>query len=516
VQFQAAVALLARLRSVGAPAETIREHVDTLAALPIGADGLDGALLRWLARPGSLFGVGDDGDPDAAIERALAGTKWQVAHGRLEWEGLAYRVDIAATERARIRASRAQFASNALKPAVAILQFADDIPRALAAGELQERLDAYPSGLASLRDPGEVTWTGATVEGDQVHDVVRQVAARLRTVRPGDRRRVEQAARLLRRTADLVAADALAGLVYAVALEGTGALPMNPELPRRHRLEEPEQRKESAPGWDVPAFRQQESGSPYIAGSLLTLDVGVPEFGRRGMRTDRPQHEPNMWPGLAAGLRRTAALASAWTIDPDEIEAVEAARARGAAVAARWAADRIDARLLARGGIAGPRSAWVRWRLRRGEAVETVLSLEDVVRLGIEHGEPNGGWGAAPGLDHCLCLRLPAVSWEMRGRSMPPDVASELVVEPALRVAVELQRRALPSVLAPGVLALVTADLIEQSALPHPLDVAGIAEALRRVPPYRFDDYVAAVAARGPLVRIDPDGHAQAGGRKAP
>jgi hypothetical protein len=98
---------------------------------------------------------------------------------------------------------------------------------------------------------------------------------------------------------------------------------------------------------------------------------------------------------------------------------------------------------------------------------------------------------------------MPQASWEVQRRAVHPELATELIVEPALRVAVELQRRTLPAVLAPGVLALLTTDLIEQSALPHPMDADGIVEALRRVPPHRFDDYIAAVAARGPLVPIE-------------
>jgi hypothetical protein len=116
--------------------------------------------------------------------------------------------------------------------------------------------------------------------------------------------------------------------------------------------------------------------------------------------------------------------------------------------------------------------------------------------------------GAAAEPLACLCLELPAISWEMRGQ--PPDhfLAASLAVEAPLRVAYELQKRHLPNVLAHGVLSLVMSDLVEAGALAHPADVHGIADTVRRMPATRFDDYIAAVAARGPLVPVSSGGGA--------
>jgi hypothetical protein len=87
-------------------------------------------------------------------------------------------------------------------------------------------------------------------------------------------------------------------------------------------------------------------------------------------------------------------------------------------------------------------------------------------------------------------------------------LAASLAVEAPLRVAYELQKRHLPNVLAHGVLSLVMSDLVEAGALAHPADVHGIADTVRRMPATRFDDYIAAVAARGPLVPVSSGGGA--------
>jgi hypothetical protein len=58
------------------------------------------------------------------------------------------------------------------------------------------------------------------------------------------------------------------------------------------------------------------------------------------------------------------------------------------------------------------------------------------------------------------------------------------------------------------VLSLVASDLVEASSLAHPADVHGLADTVRRLSRTRFDDYIAAVAARGPLVPVSSGGTA--------
>jgi hypothetical protein len=142
--------------------------------------------------------------------------------------------------------------------------------------------------------------------------------------------------------------------------------------------------------------------------------------------------------------------------------------------------------------------------MANGRTVSDMMTNEDLVRAGgIELR--SSSWGVTAAVGTCICLTVPSLSWEMRGMPRQPDQAAITIVEPALRTALEIRQRRLPSALAPGVLALVVTDIIERSALPHHSDVPAIGAAVRRVSSTVFDDYVAAVAARGPLVPVSDE-----------
>jgi hypothetical protein len=427
-QFQGAISLLRRLRTVGMPPELVRRHLDALVALPISRDGYRGGALRWF-----VVDVLDaeQGEMDAAAVRLLAGTA--PPGPNLEWEGLRYRVNIAATEAERIRSARARFEGHALASAWALLK-----------------------------------------KGD--------------------------------RAADAASADAFVALVYSVTLQdGATPLALSRELPRRHDVFGRVPGDPLPPAWTLPSIRLADGGVRHIGGSVLALESGVPELASRRLSADRPRDRARISPVLADGLLRTAALTSLWTDASDEGAKIESAAARGASLARDPAA--LEG-ALASAGIAGPRAGWIRWAIARGQPEpSSVLRLEDFVRLGDpDLALPNTGAAAVP--LSCLCVEFPSISWEMRGQ--PPDhfVAAALSVEAPLRVATELRARHLPSVLAPGVLSLVASDLVEASSLAHPADFHGIADTVRRMSRTRFDDYIAAVAARGPLVPVSSGGTA--------
>ena len=427
-QFQGAISLLRRLRTVGMPAEDVRKHFDALLAVPLVRDGYRGGPLRWLAV--DVLGAERE-EMDTAAVRALAGMARPGPS--VEWEGVSYRVDVAATEAERIRSARARFQGHDLSSAWALLE------------------------------KGE-------------------------------------------RAADAASADAIVRLVYSMTLQdGATPLALSRELPQRHDFFGRVPGNPLPPAWTLPSIRLADGVVRHIGGSLLALESGAPELASRRLSLDRPRERARISPVLADGLLRTAALTSLWTDTSDDAAKIVSAATRGSSQARDPASLEIG---LAGAGIAGPRAGWIRWAIARGQPEpSSVLRLEDFVRL----GDPRlvlTNTGAASVPTACLCLDFPSISWEMRGQ--PPDhfVAIALSVEAPLRVAYELRTRNLPSVLAPGVLSLVASDLVEASSLAHPADVHGLADTVRRLSRTRFDDYIAAVAARGPLVPVSSGGTA--------
>jgi hypothetical protein len=252
----------------------------------------------------------------------------------------------------------------------------------------------------------------------------------------------------------------------------------------------------------IPVERRLEGKPRHAAGSLLALDVGITKLTERRMAAGRPEHEPNMSAGLAEGLLRTVALTQIWRLSEADATALESARRRGSAEVERWrVTQRID-RPLSDAGIAGPRAGWIRWSVARGQLEPSWFRGEDLVRLGGLSSSTDAAAGAAMNPGTCLCLSMPPVSWELRGQLRDPQLAAAATVEPVLRVLRELGERGLPVALVPGVLALFTLDLIERTRLPHTFDVQAMLAAVGKVPSVRFDDYIAAVAARGPLVPV--------------
>ncbi len=500
VQFQSALSLLARLRITGASAKTIGDHIAVLTSLP-RTGGFNGGLVRWLTTSVMVTAEGQDAD-EVAI-RSLAGPAQEQMSPVVEWESVSYRIDPAATEEARIRSVRQKFLANSLATARELVRIADSLDDAVAAGRLDPLMKSLDAVVAQSTDVGPVWWTGESFTDQTLRDLPRETANALRNVRPNDRRRIERSMQAVSSAADVVAADALVSLVYAIAIEDPESpLALSTTLPRRHELYGVGLAEKNTSPWMLPVERSVDGKARHAAGSLLALDIGVTPLTVRRMDLARPEHEPNMLRLLAERLLRTAALTKIWRMSDAEQQAIQSARQRGVADVERWRASGRADRPLADAGIAGPRAGWIRWTLMRGTFdPSALLRGEDFVRLGGLAAQVNAGAGAAMEPSQCLCVSMPAVSWELRGQPRDPAAAATGLVEPMLRVLHELAERRLPITLAPGVLAMLTTDLIEQTRLPHPGDVQAILAAVRQVPSVRFDDYIAALAAHGPLVR---------------
>ena len=495
VQFQSAVAVLSRTRQAGAPAALVSTQIDALSRLPVTEQGYEGSLARWIGD--DVMMAAAESVPGDPMLHTLGGGPWQPPGALIAWEDIQYRVDLAATEAARLRRVLARFRANGLATAVTLARLAAEVPARVAAGDAAALLVESESALSGATDVDEVWWPDVPTPLWSAGNLRGELASTLRGLRPSDSRRVERARRLLALSADVVAADALAALVYAFTVhDDEHPLLLHDDLPRRHRLRA--RTGQGRQAWRPATVLDVEGAARTIDGSLLALRAALPELAMRRMESRRPEREPNMGSQVAVSLRRTAAFASPWAATPEQIEAVALARARGERTVRAWFAGgtRPD---LDGAGISGPRAGWLRWSIARRAPADDVLRLEDLVRLGLSR--PRAA-GASPAGHGCSCLTLPAVPVEARGRPLDARGAR---TEPALRVAVEVHGRRAPAAIVPGVLSLLISDLIEQTTFPFPLDATAVTEAVRRIPAQRFDDYVAAVAARGVLVRVEDD-----------
>ena len=501
VQYQAAVALLSRLRAVGTPASGVRERVDTLAALPVTRNGFEGGLVRWLVQ----VLAPEEGEPLAeAAARRLAGLGWQSVGQSFEWEELTYRVDIATTEKARIHAALEKFNANTLDTARTFVSLSDQIANGVAGDSLDAFTAAVQQAVTAASEVSVVSWTGQPFEFGSLHDMPGELATALHRG-SGDARALERSALVLRFVADLTGADALAALVYALALQDLdGEFALSRELPRRHHLFPQGPARNRGNPWALPAERFPDAGIRYIGGSLLGLEAGVPQLAMRRLMAGRPAEEPNMTPVHANGLLRSAALSAPWTVRAEDLAAIHEAHRRGLEVQQKWTTNGNGEAPVAEAGLSAARAGWARWsRGRRTESVKPSSDLTELVRLGGLRPSAVASWGAAQPLSTCLCLRVPEREWSMRDVLRDPETVAVTLVEPAFRVALELYQRKMPAALAPGVLMLLVTDVIDSAVLPYPTDPRAVIHAVARIPSVRFDDYIAAIAARGPLVRID-------------
>jgi hypothetical protein len=423
MQFQSAVAILSRLRLAGAPATLINEHLEALASLPVAEQGYEGGVAHWIGS--RVFELTAENASLDSMLHALGGGPWQSAGARLEWEEIHYRVDLGATEGARLRHVLDRFTVNAVPTAVALARLASDAPARVAAGDAEALLAESDATLTNAVDVEEVWWYGVPAPLWSASNVRRELAGALSRLRPSDTRRVDRVRRLLALSADAVAADALSALVYAFALHDEDhPFLLRSDPSRRHRLHEARDSSRLFP-WQPAAVPAAERAARLIEGSLLGLDTAMPDLTMRRMESRRPETEPNMAPGLAARLRQTAARTSPWLMSAGEIEAVALARARGQRVARAWfaggAAPDPDA-----AGISGPRAGWLRWSIARRHQADDLLRVEDLVRLGFSRGQAGG---QQPGAGSSW-LALPAVPSEARGRRLDPRLA---IAEPAMR-----------------------------------------------------------------------------------
>jgi hypothetical protein len=431
----------------------------------------------------SGFSRKDDADAETTILTAIADRSPDADGRRVELEGLSYAIDVTAGDVARFEQVRARQGG--------------------------ERLDDVLIAARELTAPG--------------------VARRARDMDSLDRR----------------LADVLLAIVYAPHQGDPSELfPAAAALFRRHdfgldRAGVTTEARRRAP-WERPRIADT-AGQTRVFGSLLGLDLALARFSLRRLVSDRLPPPPTLNQNDREAVQETTALLNPRDLTDDRMHAIAAALSRGRQ---RIAAARDDAAALDRlAGIAGmgeARRQVLSWMASRAHGqVEQVFALAEVLRVGTQaapgeesrdeadrnqaapgeesrHGADRNpappttaryldGWGMSnESLEGCYCLRFPdRAAWEnFSGRPGAGQVAARLPGL-ALRLAELLTEMGIPAALMPATFAYAAQDFVDEAPAMHSDDGTALVLQARALTRVRVEDYLAAVAAQGPLRPID-------------
>jgi hypothetical protein len=144
------------------------------------------------------------------------------------------------------------------------------------------------------------------------------------------------------------------------------------------------------------------------------------------------------------------------------------------------------------------------------EQVPAQLSLLELMWLGkprITETISLDGWGAAAlPLTGCLCLMMPRPQpWESLIGRPALGVLATRGADVAILVAETLAALKMPAELAPGVIAYVMQEVVDEARPAYFDDWTGFSRATRAVSKDRLTDYIAAQAAGGALLSAVAD-----------
>jgi hypothetical protein len=441
-QFQSAVALIARLVTVGTiDRDAAARLLDALAVTPIDArHGYLGAVAVFLARHiGPAIGAGTDVTLDEALVLALSGPPGAGRAAPVSWEGQTYVFDLAGSEAMRLR-------------------------------RFQER------GRASL---------------DAAVRLQREAAARTDALDVVD---VMTTDALL----SFVYAIAVSGHTAAARLDA--------ELPRRHEfgLASRSQQTRARTPWALPRLVYLPGQPGHVEGSVLGLDMALGPLALRRIDSAPPRGEPRLLSTERYSFALSLGLLDVFALRDADAAAVAEAIARGERRVDRLGDGGGDATaIIDELAMDGWRARAIRWNLTHArERVPSLFSLTELFHLGGGDRRDLQPWGTlALSTFGCLCpvVPPPGLQTAFVGRhqlGLLPATVPDLNV----RVAVLLHELQLPPALAKQVLESALYDLVTDVRPTHPDDWLTVVRHARALSRDRVADALAAVAATaGPL-----------------
>ena len=505
-QFQGAVALLERMTRVRTvDTATAEAFAQRLFAVRIEDGHYDGGVSVWLGalvdRLRASTGSAQTSSVDDVILAAAAGPQLGAGAPRLDWEGQRYRVDPGAAELQRLRRTRGRQDAGTFATAMTVRDVVRTIttstPAPDALHEMAKTLEAAAMEIAAAEQSADEP----TIK--TLREAARTLASIRRAADVGDARR---AVTPLGAIADALLGHALVSLAYACELgdpEGTILIAGDPA--RRHDFGYDVAGRDGRTRamWGIAAIETRR-GPWHLVGSVLALDVAMAPLALRRISVDRVPDSPMLnlmhRDGFAAAVAvmNGAALSDA---DRDRIaDFINRGRQRiDALVAGRERAD-----VVARDAdLDGWRSRALSWSVSRDPAhAASLFSLTELLVLGGGRAAAFNPWGTYGfRTAGCLCSRLASPGdwrrwWGLSQAGLPAILVADL----PLNVALVLHNLHLPAVLAKPVLAGAMQDFVDGTNPTDGNDWLTLARAAQAIDRPRFEDYIAAATADGPVV----------------
>ena len=512
-QFQGALAVIVRLaRNGSANLVETEELITSLALVPIHGDGrLAGGVIDWIRR--DLL----KGEEDAAEQTLLTALGGPATPNlpTIEWEGGRYRLDVAAAETERLRRVRQRQGGYRLDAAVQLHSAAQSLSVstidlegiAHASGALtriQALLPRKPEASPSERVPG-----GAENLPDPLVIVDRATRALGRITRPRDGRRAAEVAAEVLEAGDIVLAEVLSSVAYALALgDPDGPTLLGGDVARRHDFGVGSR----VPGvrelepWAIPEQRYDPGVPWHVTGSLIGLDVALAPQALQRLAGDGFFGPPLLGSNDRETFARSVALMNPYALRDAERDRIGSAiqGGRQRAALARSDAD-LDA-LADAIRMDGWRRRALHWTAaNEPDAKLSLLSLEELFVLGGGRIAEVHAWGTAmTPSSGCLCTRMPAPNqWRFNTGRPQAGLLGSAVPDVMLHVAAWLHELELPATLAKSVLSTAMQQFVDTARPNDGNDWLALVRGAVTITRERLEDFVAAAAAvGGPLLPV--------------